>query len=357
MFSKRIVKTIILSASLVLIISSVYSFKKKSTSLLHTTKVDEYKFLTAQCFARLAYDAYETGVLLSNHHKIMKEGKHVDVSSINNYINSVEDLKLEGWDIRDIYGKDYQGKESVFGVMGINEEKRLVIIATRGTSNMGDWQANIDTRSTKLNNPGNSKKDAIKVARGFAVVHESMTDNIYEILKHYMDNPSVSYKDFTFIFVGHSQGGALATLNAWWMLTKILELDKNSGQVILITNASPRVVSKESHKKFSKRFGDQYSIRLVNKPDSPLSIGDIVPALGPGTLTGLKHVGTEIRFNAREGWNVINWHDNDIYAEKAYEAYLGYHGQKYKGIIGTFKRFKRDVKSEWNRFRRKIWSI
>ena len=243
-------------------------------------------------------------------------------------------LVNEGWALKPFTcttGSADDQHESISGVMGFNGLQ--VVVATRGTKTVPDWQTNFRYARHPLTRLFSAveleKESAItaqffngvngNIANGFLQTHLSSWEKISPVLHEYALSLGVSTKDLKVTFTGHSQGAAKAQLNALAYLTDpelgagveclersfILpteELGKsgfygmslysepeNNGNVAVVVFESPHVFSPEAAKDVNKIIGVQNLLRVENK-------GDPVIYLSPKTL-GFEHAGTSVPIN------------------------------------------------------------
>ena len=124
--------------------------------------------------------------------------------------------------------------------------KDTIIIAFKGTTTSKEVLIDVSIDQVDLGQMG-------KIHRGFYEYFvEKHRDAIDEILKH---------NNYTnIVFVGHSLGGALATLSACYY-----GIEQNKKNIYCISFGAPRV----GNKKFAKKFNEVVfkSFRFVNKGD------------------------------------------------------------------------------------------
>lgn len=142
----------------------------------------------------------------------------------------------------------------------------VVVVAFAGTNEWADAWRHIWVRREKVG-------DGLLVHRGWLADFQKCIPIIYAVLKEQMQPLSTRV-----IFVGHSYGGALAQLGAWY-----LSHEYGMPRVSLRTYGSPRVGNAKFAKDLDKRVESHY--RYVTKGD-------------PVTQTPLafryKHGGTQI---------------------------------------------------------------
>lgn len=144
---------------------------------------------------------------------------------------------------------------------GILEKKDCSFVVLRGSHSPENWRANLDYH---FNNAG--------IHRGIAnlerIVRRSVTRFLPRNKPIYMG--------------GHSLGGAIAILCAFWLNHKNFEI-KN-----VYTFGSPRFVNGETAQLINEQIGDRI-FRFVNGKD-------LIPTI-PFWLQGFRHVGNEIWMN------------------------------------------------------------
>ncbi|KAJ3092588.1 hypothetical protein HK102_005357 [Quaeritorhiza haematococci] len=188
----------------------------------------------------------------------------------------------------------------IFGYVARHESRKLLIVAFRGTRNVPNWINNLMAAKPDCPFPG--APEGTKIHLGFLRDWESVRSEVMQALTPLL----LFYEDYSVLFVGHSLGGALATLAAVDIVGEIPDLlDPTS--VILTTVAQPRVGNSIwANWVASKPF--KRSWRIVNQ-------NDFTPHLPPA-LSGFQHHPAEV-------W--IADGDGDTY-------YCGDHPQDGKGI-------------------------
>jgi len=233
-----------------------------------------------------------------------------------------------------IFGKDSRFKgysgvstfyaESGFGVIGRGIETRNneAIVIIRGTASLQDWitDANVGTR---MNANGN------RVHEGFDLTFKSFRDELSRKLP----------KDISTIhIVGHSLGGALATLTAEWLKSGPR---KDSMTPIVYTFGAPRVGCIDYASDFTRNIKQENIFRVYNRQD-PVSMVPSwpfthYPMPGNGMYVGnssiinpfkhmMKHyinscetvdwetLRNKSQFNTISDQMVENWLDNGIFS-------------------------------------------
>lgn len=180
----------------------------------------------------------------------------------------------------------------IFGLMGRNATSRTAFVSFRGTSDLGDWLADI-----------NVAPESYSSTSGFGKVHSGFQD-VYETVRNSIaGNLATATAECDQILVtGHSLGAALAVLAAPDMLRNMLP---NTIKPQLITFAGPRVGLADFATAFNTAV--ESCFRVVN-------FLDIVPLVPPDPYV---QVGTGIPIDSG-GPIDIAWR----HSLKAYQAGL-----------------------------------
>ncbi|KXN65555.1 alpha/beta-hydrolase [Conidiobolus coronatus NRRL 28638] len=123
-----------------------------------------------------------------------------------------------------------------YAYLAVNHYHKIIVISFRGTDGLGDWMGNLKVSMTSLNLPP-PYQDA-KVHRGFNTFVEGIVDELrYALSNALRMNPSYTVK-----FVGHSKGGALASIAAVKMVQyRVVTWNK----VSIFTYGQPRTGNAE----------------------------------------------------------------------------------------------------------------
>ena len=159
--------------------------------------------------------------------------------------------------------------------IGVNQSTAVVVF--RGSTSKKDWETDAECLQTTFSG-------GMKVHSGFHIAYESVSNNVSRALK---GNCS---KFDNVVTVGHSLGGALATLAAY-----DIKLRTPAWPMASYTFGSPRV----GNGAFVKAYNDAIpnTTRVVNA-------GDIVPMV-PLLIMGYRHVSGEKKIGnwfPFEGW-------------------------------------------------------
>jgi len=160
-----------------------------------------------------------------------------------------------------------------------NTNKRINVVF-RGSDELSDWFANLFVVKKNLG-------DNIKVHSGF--YNLLFKDNLYNIISNEIRKIHNIYSDYTLNIVGHSLGGALATLYSYFLS---YEIDTN---IYVFSFASPRV----GNKNWCNIYDNTTNIihfRYVNRKD----IVTAIPYLF------YSHCGHYIKINKKNVIDVIN---------------------------------------------------
>jgi triacylglycerol lipase len=177
-----------------------------------------------------------------------------------------------------------------------------VIIVFRGSDSSVDWDTNFDTKPERadfdkqvireeivnqrtLIYPYSDKSESgAMMHAGFVTAYFSVRDQIQDYVKtHQITHVAV---------VGHSLGGALATLCAVDLQFNFADL-----AIEIYTFGSPKVGNKGFEESFNRRVPNSY--RFVSGMD-------IVPELPRWWQGWYAHVNTEIRLAPRLSWNLLS---------------------------------------------------
>lgn len=190
--------------------------------------------------------------------------------------DATEMAQLEGVEspeVREAVMNDLEATEaavadpSAFGFVVLEQATGNVLVCIRGTQTPKEWMANF----TAVPNPFSLARDFGLVHLGFEMMQRSVRGSISAALQNVDANARVTV-------VGHSLGGAMATLAA-------VDLKRNLGRqtVDVCTFGGPRVGKFIFRHKFNREIT---CYRVTNR-------GDVVPHV-PTMLTGWTHVGEEI---------------------------------------------------------------
>lgn len=157
---------------------------------------------------------------------------------------------------------------SAFGFVVLEQATGNVLVCLRGTQTPREWMANF----TAVPNPFSLARDFGLVHLGFELMHRSVRRSIEAALGNVA-------ADVRITVIGHSLGGAMATLAA-------VDLKRNFSRqsVDVCTFGGPRVGKFIFRSKFNREIPMCH--RVTNN-------GDVVPHV-PTMLTGWSHVGEEI---------------------------------------------------------------
>ncbi|TFK69119.1 alpha/beta-hydrolase [Pluteus cervinus] len=134
--------------------------------------------------------------------------------------------------------------------------------------------------------------DSVEVHEGFAAAHESSADPIFAAVKKVLAQTNTK----TVTVVGHSLGGALATLSGL-----SLQLTLPSGtQVKTVTFGTPRVGNSDFASYFDAHL---LATRINNKMD-------MVPIM-PAEVMGFRHTAGEIHISSATSWMSCPGQEND----------------------------------------------
>ncbi|KXN74482.1 alpha/beta-hydrolase [Conidiobolus coronatus NRRL 28638] len=173
-----------------------------------------------------------------------------------------------GKNTKDVVHASYDKLKST-AFTGVNHEKKIIVAAYRGTSNLDNWIINLKFGFIPLKANDTS---SVKIHQGFSEAADVLLYKMRPaILMAMKKNPT-----YKVVFTGHSLGGALATLSAVKFAEEGLV---NWDRIQLITFGQPRVGN--------LAFADY----LDSKPIESARVttrGDIVPIV-PGHMLGYYH--------------------------------------------------------------------
>lgn len=151
----------------------------------------------------------------------------------------------------------------------LHEERHHIVIAFRGTANVENWLEDLDVELTPL-------AYQVKVHAGFLkAVDALLPDLLGALLPGGRDKSEVK----PLFIVGHSLGGAMATLAALFLQREGLPVHT------VWTYGSPRVGNRAWRSHYQRLLGHR-TWRIVAERD-------LVPMV-PGLLVGYRHVGMHV---------------------------------------------------------------
>lgn len=183
------------------------------------------------------------------------------------------------------------GKSDGLVSFNMDSANPIITIAFHGTEETSDWLTNFDFGKTKAKDIGIEGS----THKGFLNRYLGMKDAMSAAIQSVLAKFSLAADRVSFMFTGHSLGGALATLAA------VDHKKKLNAHVALVTACSPRVFSKTAAGEVEKLFGQDHMARFWRSLDP-------VSAVAPGIL-GFKHVGTSLKVPARDTWNLFSNHE------------------------------------------------
>ena len=145
------------------------------------------------------------------------------------------------------------------------------VIAFRGTACLRDWLTDLDCKLRPM------VYDGLRVHEGFRAAAGSIRERVAG---------AVGWWKGPVFLTGHSLGGALAQLVAWW-----LEVNDHPVQGVY-TFGSPRVGNGEWARSYAKSWVQLYDLPLSRRTYRVVLEEDIVPRV-PGVLMGYRHAGRE----------------------------------------------------------------
>ncbi|KAJ3102867.1 hypothetical protein HDU97_000250 [Phlyctochytrium planicorne] len=159
------------------------------------------------------------------------------------------------------------------GYVGYNAGLNTIVVAFRGSSNIQNWIQNL--AFFRVDIEVRNAPSGVSVHFGFQNTWDSVSDTVIPAVT----NLARTYPNAALTVVGHSLGGAVATMGAI-NLAQVVPANK----IRLYTQGSPRV-GNEAFYSYVRNFGFQEVLRGVN-------YNDLVPHLPPTPL-GFNHVNAE----------------------------------------------------------------
>jgi hypothetical protein len=243
--------------------------------------------------------------LLSDAKKADKK-LHESLMMVAEYFDKESDMAAETLARRELYivADDEKMKwDSCVHAIAVNKAKKRVDVVFRGTSEMGDWKANLNAIFMRnIDNPIQAMNETlprIKLHRGFAhaVLGHPRKDQGNETYKHILENvksimrSQEDHQEYRLFVTGHSLGGATSTLFAFFAAADSFF----TGPIHLYSFASPRVGGKSFRQAFRhlEERGRIRHARIHNAHDK---------VTHHPYFNGLyKHVGLQVRLNKHDG--------------------------------------------------------
>lgn len=162
--------------------------------------------------------------------------------------------------------------DNVKGYVAYTPEKNWMVVAFRGTANVNDWIADMDSAQI-------SQGAGVTVHAGFDGEYQSCYLSMFSLI----DKVKLQCPNIRIFLIGHSLGGAMATLAAHDLA------NLNYDIAAVVTYGSPRVYNHIGAKVYNTALADR-TYRLTNN-------NDIVPHL-PTWWMGYRHIGTRVKVEA-----------------------------------------------------------
>jgi hypothetical protein len=102
-----------------------------------------------------------------------------------------------------------------FAIAGYEPTTKEIIISHRGTSNIRNWLRDFSYGKTKMT----GAPEGVLLHEGFWGVYQSTAKDLNQYLMTMLDNPQ--FKGYKVVFTGHSLGGAVSTIHAIDMASKV----------------------------------------------------------------------------------------------------------------------------------------
>lgn len=214
-----------------------------------------------------------------------------------------------------------------------NEEKKHLVIAFVGTQTWTDWTYNLS--GLKASSQFTKGFSGLNVHSGFYnLVHEQFAEivkAVKEVVKT-LSSDDILQNSLRVSTTGHSLGGAMSTLMAYVLKTKVLsDMGMKNCVVDNYSFASPRVFDKKSAKKVNTALGFDNIVRTYNH-------SDIVPFL-PCEFMGAAldsviyyHVGVPVKVISPSYGGPLYHHGMGEYVERIAEQ-----GPKFFKAMDAFK--------------------
>jgi hypothetical protein len=195
--------------------------------------------------------------------------------------------------VRLIYRNVSEEYKEISGAILYYKPENHFIVVFKGSKSIGDWQSNLNFLKTT----GDSEfGDGLTMHGGFYYQVkdqlESIQAGIGEVILR-LSGLLYTPTPIKVTVAGHSLGGAMASILAYHMRSKVLpknQYDESNSAVENITFGAPRVYSKASAAQVESAIGKQNIMRVWNSWDP-------VPAVAPGFL-GFKHVGADVKLDS-----------------------------------------------------------
>ncbi|CAK69575.1 unnamed protein product (macronuclear) [Paramecium tetraurelia] len=209
--------------------------------------------------------AFEYDEQLANQLTAFSFGAYCEINDINNWNVGAISQKYPNLTKVQVF-ENVEMKTR--GYIAYNSQTQAITVVFRGSDNIKNFIADIDTKKTSFNTACRCQ-----VHEGFLAAYSSLKIHLDGLLGEYR----VKYPYAKFHVTGHSLGGAMATLFA-------SELSLTGVKVTLVTVGAPRVGDSDFYDWFSKL--PVTHTRLTNKKD-------IAPHLPPFRF-GFEHVNNEV---------------------------------------------------------------
>lgn len=132
-----------------------------------------------------------------------------------------------------------------------------------------------------------------RVHQGFYRGFQSLWPGIREEIDAHAKTQNKAAEEMKFNFTGHSMGGAIAKIGAWFVHK---EWGVEPENIRVATFGDPRVFDTRQAEEYNKVLGDR-TLRVVEHHTDP------IPAAAPG-IAGYKHVGVQLRVEKGSGDSV-----------------------------------------------------
>jgi hypothetical protein len=160
----------------------------------------------------------------------------------------------------------------------LKRDRNIVVLVFRGTANFQNFLADINFKLAKLTDKDNKPCPKCLVHVGFRNAYK---DNLrprlrimfsqYILNKLKSDNLS-SEKSMSIYFIGHSLGGALASIAAYDTGVYLASQNISNVKLGLVTFGAPRVGNAEFAKYMNEQLGLNINIRITYKNDPIIKV-------------------------------------------------------------------------------------
>jgi len=163
--------------------------------------------------------------------------------------------------------------KGTYGFVGYSGHDNQIVVSFRGSVNVENWITNIDFKKTNYKSVAGAQ-----VHEGFYAAYAAVSGQVLSAVKAL----HVAHPTASFLFTGHSLGGALATFAG----VDVKESISTSNAMSMYTFGSPRTGNQAFSDHVFALFGSNGYQRVTHN-------NDVVPHLPP-TPFGFNHAGDEV---------------------------------------------------------------